>query len=1254
MLTPNVFHNLRTNGVLRRYRRTLRERIQQEPALRLLPALAELPLRLADMAAMTPATLLLHTPFLTLSGMPGSGRSLALLQLALRHLTQGHNEPVLLLSLVQADIPALPPQVVLDQALTTIGMPTPPNRAHARTSRPPCLLLLDEWESLSPSRRAEWRTLLLSLPQTWPAARVVVTFPDESAEWPGYQAAALAPPDNALIQLWLTHLLPRHDHTSIYAAMKADAPLAFVRERLLDLALLCLTYPGHSLPANRPQLYAHALAALNRQHTSDPTPTAAHKPVFAGWSALRWYELACDMAEHHDLLPLAEMEEIGRSEVALLLAGMLPDAEPLYATLWGTDQPTPANLLILGRCLRERGFDAPIWWLRLLRALLDGQESTPHQELLVELGARLPALIVATGATLPTTPTDKLLAELAPRLGGPPLLALLDNQTLPADLRWAAADAFLQLPPNARSMSGDAAQPPDPLARAARCYLLALGTPEERGRLAAAETASWITALRDTPISEARRGRIAQAVLRDQRIPARIQSIVLAIAPQADAQTLLAVMTQACTDTTAAVRQDALLTLHQRGTEEALTVLGKILLEQTGQWAAQNDALEQLARYPQPTASTLLARCVLAPNLPLASRLRALRLIADRPGVGSLLLRRLLPAEGAYPAVRAMAAQLLGSLGEAAALPELCRVATGTAPSLVREGALIALGRLGQQFDHHQPEIVEVFKAVLQHAPSDLILTLAVIQATQCMGAMASVPLLEPFLASDLADRLRADWLTRAPHLDGVPFDAWSELKLPADMRQTLCTALAEGETEADRPGNLDELFILEANRIRRTVTTALAQIGRLAAPEERLALRGMLLTALHATPPNQEACHLLRCLAELSEDAGLSELDYLLNDPTLDPMLRWLAIEQLGAHPATVPLLVESLEREELDPFIASRVIQVLGQHSSPLALPVLCHLAEQTQGSLHMRTQAIAALGPLLDPAAEATLFRLIANDTIPVILRVTATDALPATFDPSRRVRLRALLHRERIHPELLAGVIGVMGRIRDQESLAAMLRYIHDDDPTVALRALTALAAVGDANVVPIVVRVAQGSANLNVRLHAVGTLLKLGGPEYLPLLRNFLESSVLSLQLQALDYLLSQQPDAPELMTLLTSETTPMAVRMRVVEAIAQQSAVLRALLLDENANPHLRFHTARILGQNATFDAIDALTCCARQVTSPLWVRYRCIDLLAENAVASHPFMAEARIALSQLAADPTQPIENRTWATSALVRIEY
>ncbi len=1217
--------------------------------MRLLPTLPYLPLHLAGMADISLSSLLAQTSFIALRGLPGSGRSLALLQLAWHGSTRRQSPPVLL-SLAQTDIPTLPPHEILDHALAAINIPT-----LSTSSQQSCLLLLDDWEDLPTARRADWHAFLVNLPQTRPDIRAVLALPPTGSEWPGFQPATLSTPDDALIQLWLTHLLPHQDHTPILAALATDGPLAGMRERLLEIGLLCLTYPEHGLPANRIQLYENALEQIQGQPTDSNAPPADQSPQIIGRSVLRWYELARDMAGHQDMLRLTEMDELVRAEVALLLTHLLPHPEPLYNVLWGSEQPTPVNLLILGRCLREQPDDVPTWWLRILTALYHWSDSAPHQHLLYELGPHFPAIMAAACDTLPVEPTHKLLDALMPMLGGPTLLTLLDNPALCTDLRWVAADVLLTLPPDTRHHLAGFDHPPDTLARAARCYMLALGHTEERHMLATSQIADWISALRNTPISAERRTRIASAILGDAQLPARIRSTVLAIATHTDEQTRLTVLAEACNDSEAAVRQEALLTLQSHETGQILTILGQILLGSTSTWEVQRDALEQLARYAHHDASALLVHCALAAHLPLAGRLRALHLLAARQNAGPLLLHRLLHTKNINPAVQALAARLLGTLRHTPVITELCQLAVSNVSLLVRLGAITALGQMGPLAAEQQDEIRRTLETLLQSSPSDVALTIAVVQAIQSSGDIASVSWLGQILTDDIVGQRRYNWLARAPHLDSTPVDEWLEYELPADSHLALVTALAEGTTEADRPGSLTELCELEALQIRNAIATALVHLGQQVDDETRATIRARLITAMHYAPPNQDAGHLLRCLADMSEDAGLSELEHLLNDTTLNPMLRWLAIEQLGAHPAAVPWLIELLEQEQLDPFIASWAIQVLRQHGATLAIPVLCELAEQDHGSLHLRAQAIGALGLMIDPTTEVTLFRLLANESIPVMLRAAAADALGETVHPGRCMRLRALLNRKRLHPDLLTSVIGALGRVRDQESLASMVRYTLDANPTVALCALTALAQIGDKSITPLVIRVAQSAPNQNVRLHAVGTLLQLGGAEYLPLLRSFLDSPMFSLQLQALDYLLNLQPDAPELLDMLTRSTTPLPVRLRLVEAMNHTSncAILRTILLDENSNPILRVHTATILEQNITVDAIDALTQCVQQETTSLWVRYHCINILAKQASISTNYMAEAQAALSQIADDPTQPIENCAWAMSALVHIE-
>lgn len=1269
MLTPNVLQFWRGGSTLRRYYQTLKERVQQEPAIQLLPALLDLPLVLEGRSGTLADMLMQHT-CVALRGGPGSGRTLALFQLLQQWLTADRREPIFLLSLAREDLPDQTPRAVLEQALATTGLPAKFNGLTRIAPRPSCVVLFDEWETLPSSRRVDWRNFLLLLPQIWPEARIVLTLPESGEEWPGFQETRLAVPDASRCRAWCTHLLPHHNAEPLINALLPGGSLATLGTRLQDIALCALTYPVYGLPTSRAQLYEQA-------DTIGATHGMSDQSQHVGWSVVRCYEMARHLTHTPDLSPLSHLAASERAEVALVLVGMLPDPERLYAELWSDDRPSPDNVLILGRCMNERAITLPVWYLRILDALCAYQHSPPHQTLLHTLMAALPTVIVTYGATLPAELTSQVLLKLAPLLGESTLLNLVDDTHLRADLRWAAADALIQLSAWAYADLPTFAHPPDALARVARCALLIAADPAQ-WQATEAMMHTWIDALNSAEVCQQRRARIANALLHNERVPIALQSAILAVTPQTDAHTALTILAQACTDNNPDVRRDALRLLRQHPESQALKVLTNVL--STATWPAQSDALQQLAEYPGTTASTLLARCALSSTLPLLGRLQSLHMLARRRGVGALLLRRVLQVEAAHPAVRALAARLLGIQREQSAIGELCQLAGNTLPSLIRQEAATALGWLGQ-LDDLQADACTTLNTLIQTDVVDVELTICAIQALGVMGTTRNVPVLGALLNIDLAAHLRNAWLGCVPDLAVVPVNKWPDLHLPDAMRMTLLTALAQGDTDADQPGSIEEWARREATRIRSAVIQALTDIAQHNEREARETIRAMLMATLRSMPPGPETERILAGVMQMGDAGEAVDLVHLLYDDTLDVMIRWQVVEQLGTNPLALSPLMTYLDQTHPDPFIGSKVVAIMGQQRVLAALPILRRLAEQSDGAPHLRTQALAALGMIGTPAAELTLFHIVMNATISPVLRAAAAAALPVCLQAEFQEPLRKLISHERLVPELLAELIRALGRTHDRHSLPHFLRYIHDDNPIVALAALEAIAATRDSSLAPLVVRLAQnGSTDQRVRMGAIGVLLHLCGTEYVPLLRGYLSRPVLSLHMQAYDYLFSLQPDDPAITALLTDETAPLAVRLHAVEAVARNRgkeggldcagvdtsadlpdtqdtyrsvSLLQTVLLNPATHPQIRVYIATLLEGYDTPDVIDTLYKCAQEGSNPLRVRYRCLRVLSTLAMPQRPHYLAARLALSQMADNLSQPAENQAWATYALVRAE-
>lgn len=1266
---PEVFKTLRGNGALRRYHRTMSKYIEHEPLLRLLPALLDLPLFTTHGATFRLPPRQNGSCAVALHGPPGSGRSLALAQVAYRHATDNiHAEPLLLLPLARSDTPDLPPHAVLSNAFNATGLPVPFDGNGQGGPREPWLLLIDEWEKLPPLRRKSWRHLLEELPRLWPEARIVVALPEQEAgQWNAFQSFVLAAPEERLRQQWLAHLLPPNTSAPLLDAMQPGAPFERCGRRLAALVVLVLAYIYEGLPSTLCQLYEQSyalfkavLADEERHHTRGeevalPSSYVRHASFIAG-QAVQYYEVAHALATTSRNVCLPPLEASEQVEVAALLVDMVTDIEPLYRRLWGgTSQATPQNLFLMGCCVRERPACAPAWGLRIVEALLSQRESPPHRLLLQSLGEHLSALFAAAGESLADA-SARLLAALAPCLEPAHLAGLLERPALPAALRWGAAEALLMFP-RKHTLFADAPLPLDTIAHAARCYVLALGDPSDRHALAAPDAPAQVEALRSKRVPLRNRLRAARALLNDPTTPATLRSTALALLPRATAATTLPELRKLCAHSEPEVRAASLHILRQRDPRAALQVLGAILQQPGTPWEAQRDALEHLACcHSGSDASTLLAHCALRDTLPLHGRLRAVALLARRLSAGPLLLRRLACAEKAHPLIRAQAAHLLGHLGETGATAELRTLLAANPPAIVQQGVIRALGLLGQHPDV-RAIVVAILGVLLRYPTVDSTRHLVIIDALGQTGAPAAVPHLQAVIAAETAEQVGARWHDAAPHLATIPFDTWEHANLPADIRAALFTALTVGETEAEHVGSFVEMTEQIAARLRTAALSALAHIGASSADSAtRSTARRALRDALPHLATPFEVRHALGLLAHISEDNGVSELEHLLFAASADPTLCWLAVEQLGNTPAAVPTLTRYLEQETVDPLVGGIAATFMGQHGSIQELPPLRSTATALAADPNLRHQAAVALGLLDDPAATEVLINIVGDSEAPVSLRSTAAKALRAPLPPEKRQLLRDLLRQERQAPELVASLLTALGRAGDGEALALMLRYAQSGHSAVALAAIAGITDVGNETVSPVLVRVAQNVMNDDiVRLHAVIALLHLYGTDYLPFLRQFLESPLLPLQLQALDCLLKLWPDDSQPVTLLTSQHAPVPLRLRALQAVDGQAShrdTLGALLRDPGEPAPILAAVADILGEGGDSMSVAALAHCASAAATTPYVRRRCIAALERLACCSgRPCADAAQQALAQLAEAPSLAAESHAWAAQALGR---
>ncbi len=1267
MVMPGVLQFLRRRAPLRRYHSSLRERMAAYPLFQMLPPLIHLPLFSIDGCQFDAAAPFRSSPAVALCGPVGSGRSLALAQIAWHWARKEQSTPVLPLPLAQVDNPALAPRTVVATLLSTTGLPLPLESHMGAASRQPWVLLVDEWETLPPARRADWRAFLLSLPSLWPGAQVVLSLPNTGETWGNVQVWNLASPDQERRELWLSRLLPNHDPTPLQEALQAGAPLDTLGQRLRDLVLLALSYPHDGVPDTRAQLYQRARVLLRNanpnqhQHGSNGHhPTEQHLDTVSTLSPLRHYDMARDIAGANDPTMLSHLEPTDRAEVGLLLAGLLPDPQPVLRQLWQAE--TASDLFSLVVCFRERPAHIPAWGVEVLEVVAAQTMHGPGQHMLALLAPVLPDLFKAASDALEEKRLCLLLARVAPLLDTPALLALLDDGALRAALRWTVVDVLLQQVAEVARLLRQASPPPDELSCAARGYMLALGSSADRRYLAEhTDMRVWVAALYGERVSNERRLQVAQTLLYDPATPDSLRQAAMTLLPDANDETTLALLKRVGVDHDPTIRQTALEALHARAPHQSLDLLSSIMLRAESSWEAQRDALEQVASCHTRAANALLVRGALGTVLPLAGRGRALVLLAQHTPAAAALLLRLVPMETLPPLLRAVALRLLAQGGTTSALPALCRVAVErTAPALVRQAAVGALGYLGQHAAV-QAAVLEGLQAAFASAGIDTALKVAVLRAVGTIATPKAIPLLRAILERETFERVRIAWCTLAPALETAPSDTWQAVAMPEEARLVLLDACSAGGIEAENPTSFKEFIEQAVSQVRLAAVDALVRVGQSAAPEApaqlRPALQGMLFALLQDAPP-YEMRPILAAIAQLSSTNGSNELRALLGNQMLDPMIRWLAVERLGAHPASEPVLIRALHDQTLDPFIKGHIALMLGQHQTSQAMLALRTLAGQTDAPAHMRTQAILALSPIADPIATETLLAVVMDSSALPALRGTAARALPPDLATETRRWFRDVLHREQEPPDLVIGVLAALGRARDQEALVHILRYAQSEQSAVALAALEAIASIGDSSVAPTLVRISQSTVFAEpVRLHAVIALLRLCGAEYLPFLRRFLDSAVLPLQLQALDCLLSLWPDDSHTMVLVANQDAPLVLRLRALEEVGPDSVgdhlpTLCSLLLNQAEAPSLRRSIAVLLGRTGRAEAVEALTACLYQPDTPIPLQRRCGESLALLARAGGPGAALAHYTLGVLAEDMALSAAVRLWAGEALCHL--
>jgi len=1227
VLSGKTFTFLPGNRAARERRAALEAFLAREPGLQALPGLLDLPLGLEPLP--DPAAILAAPSHLAICGPPASGRTLALLQVAARWCAQGAGGAALYVSLAAEDAPELPPRAILAGALQRAGLP-------AASGARPGIVLLDDWETLPADRRLAWRACLTTTVREWRALRVVVALP-AGEHWPDYQALDV-PGDAVTLAAWLRHLLPAEQPGPLLAALRAGSGGAPIG--LADLVLLALTLPDHGPPASRAELYARAYelfrAGLEGREGDEPSP-----PPALGRSLLRHYQMARAFAGSAEIGGLASLPPIARIAVAPLAAGLLGTPAPVLAVLWADAAPAGASLAASVACLLEMPDRAPAWGLRLVEHLARPEANAEEQAALVALAPVLPRLFAACQEVERTSAALRAADAALPPMAGR-WLPLVDLPGAPDALRWAAADLLARQGLDQELVTAVPAAP-DPLALRARAFLAATAVEGGTALLATPPLRAGAVDLLGDPAAGERRLAVARAILADGDVPDDLRALAL-IGDRA-------VLEQALASPVGVLRRAGLAALREEDPAIAVPMLARAFKHPEATVVTRSEALDTLAVIEHPGATGMLIRALLDAQLGLATRMRALGLLASRGRAGTPVLRQALEAGRLPPALRAAAAAHLGRLEDGGALPLLRNLLESDAPPLLRRSAAAALGALGRRAGRAD-QVAAALITGLRRAGVDAALMVTIARGLGRSGANAALPPLRSLLAPALADVLRAAWERRVPDLARRPARAWPALELPAGTRVALMDALAEGETLADQPSSLAECCARQAERIAEAAALALGDLVR-ARPDLQTAVRAALRQTVTTDTRPIVVRAALDSLAACS-DPG-EELEALLDDDGVTPPVKWLALERLGRlAPAR-----EALTRRlcDGDPFLRAAMITLLAAQGHEAALPAIRRLARDAASDPHLRRAAIVALGRF--PAAEvsATLVALAADTSVPGDIRALAAATLPSTLSTDERGALYRALRVARQPEEVEAALARALARAGERDALPILLRLARGEAGAAAIASLEALAEAGDDSIEPVLVAVSQSHlATPAVRLAAVAALLRLCGPAHLPLLREYLSNASAPLRMRAYAVLATTCPDDPRLGEPLSDPTAPLALRLQALERLAAcdpAAPALEATLTRPDEEPQLRLAAAVALTRGALTAPVALAAALAdepEQPPPPPLLRRRCIEALAALARGNTAAAPAALERLSVLAEAPDQPEEQRHWAGEALI----
>jgi HEAT repeat protein len=491
------------------------------------------------------------------------------------------------------------------------------------------------------------------------------------------------------------------------------------------------------------------------------------------------------------------------------------------------------------------------------------------------------------------------------------------------------------------------------------------------------------------------------------------------------------------------------------------------------------------------------------------------------------------------PAIRSLAARVLGELGEIEAVPALTNALAldpDESVAVAASGALAGIGdasalpglisafkvrtndyvrvEMAQQLAaFHDPQVVQMLATALAHETNYSVRAGAA-QALGEIGAESTFTNLVTAVTTDAMADVRTSAATALRKLktsQAVPV-LLRQMRSDgsADVRAAAAAALLNQESAEIVAEFASAMAQEKDERVRGSIISSLGSMTNEAAvaalmlaatndPSTTVKMDAMheLVTIVGRRPIN-DLLSLLR--AEPPEESrGAAAIE--LADDLRDAAAAALAESH---HSELLPVLIEFL-RTNNSTTAMTAVAPLLSVRGVPQVFPILLDRLTNSKTDAQTRQYSIRALGALANPAAIPPLMNSLTND-LQTSVRTEAAMALGALGARAALPVLTNLVVTETNTP-LRSLCLSVLGTLQDTRAVPVLLMCLsRKNDSALREGACEALGEIGAALALPALARLARDEKLWPVRCAAIRSVGQIGGPEAVAALLSCLARS----------------------------------------------------------------------------------------------------------------------------------------------------